>query len=170
VSDIRRGETLDAATSTDLFQQGSRASLDGVRTGEKDFISITVRVRPCGCDAHESVRVSDMVRLSPAQLAPTHTFRRYVTPDSHNLCGIREGAVHQQRFRSYLGHVVNGLPDKTSLRSPTMARPSVCWDSLQTGVIFESAEAGAPVATLPDAGYPLRRVGVVHAASSVQPR
>ncbi len=86
-----------------------------------------------------------------------------VTPDAHIFVASREGAFHSSDSGATWEHVLTGLPDKdiTSI-SYDGSQKRLLATSLQTGVIFESADSGRSWRRGPDAGYPLRRVSVVH--------
>ena len=170
VSDIEIvGERWMAATSNGLYfsKDQGKSWMGGPVQGEKDFISINGKSETVVAATRTKVFMSsdNGATFTQHNLASYVTSIRgvTVTPDSHIFVASREGAFHSGDSGATWEHVVNGLPDKdiTSVSYDGSGKRLLA-TSLQTGVIFESADSGRTWRRGPDAGYPLRRVGVVH--------
>jgi len=158
-----------AATSNGLYfsKDQGKSWMGGPVQGEKDFISINGK----GETVVAATRTKVFVSSDNGATFTQHNLASYVTsirgvtvtPDSHIFVASREGAFHSSDSGATWEHVVNGLPDKdiTSVSYDGSGKRLLA-TSLQTGVIFESADGGRTWRRGPDAGYPLRRVGVVH--------
>lgn len=86
-----------------------------------------------------------------------------VTPEGQILIATREGAYRSTDAGSNWEHVVNGLPDKNiSSVGYDQSNQRLLATSTVTGVVFESRDGGHSWHRGPDAGFPLRRVSVVH--------
>ena len=170
VSDIEIvGDRWMAATSNGLYfsKDQGKTWMGGPVQGEKDFISIYGKGENVVAATRTKVFVSSDNGSSFTQrnLAAYVTNIRGVTltPDSHIFVASREGAFHSSDSGATWEHVVNGLPDKDIASvSYDHSNKRLLATSLQTGVIFESADSGRTWRRGPDAGYPLRRVSVVH--------
>ena len=169
VSDIEIvGERWMAATSNGLYfsKDQGKSWVGGPVQGEKDFVSINGK----GETVVAATRTKVFVSSDNGGTFTQHNLASYVTnirgvtvtPDSHIFVASREGAFHSSDSGATWQHVVNGLPDKdiTSVSYDGSAKRLLA-TSLQTGVIFESADSGRSWRRGPDAGYPLRRVNVV---------
>ena len=169
VSDIEIvGERWMAATSNGLYfsKDQGKSWMGGPVQGEKDFVSINGK----GETVVAATRTKVFVSSDNGGTFTQHNLAAYVTnirgvtvtPDSHIFVASREGAFHSSDSGATWQHVVNGLPDKdiTSVSYDGSGKRLLA-TSLQTGVIFESADSGRSWRRGPDAGYPLRRVNVV---------
>jgi photosystem II stability/assembly factor-like uncharacterized protein len=86
-----------------------------------------------------------------------------ITPDGQILAASREGAFRSADNGVTWQHLINGIPDKNiSSISYDPSTGRLLATSLSTGVIFESRDSGRSWQRGPDAGYPLRRLSVVH--------
>jgi len=101
----------------------------------------------------------------PAVLAsyPINIRNVTVTPDGQVVVATREGVFHSADSGKSWNHVLAGLPDKdiTSVAYDDSHKRLLA-TSGQTGVVFESIDGGSSWQRGPDAGYPLRRISVVH--------
>jgi photosystem II stability/assembly factor-like uncharacterized protein len=170
VSDIEIvGDRWMAATSNGLYfsKDQGKAWMGGPVEGEKDFVSIHGKGETVVAATRTKVFVSNDNGASFTQ----HNLASYVTnirgvtvtPDSHIFVASREGVFHSSDAGATWEHLANGLPDKdiTSVSYDHSGKRLLA-TSLQTGVIFESADSGRSWRRGPDSGYPLRRVSVVH--------
>jgi len=170
VSDIEIvGERWMAATSNGLYfsKDQGKSWMGGPVQGEKDFVSINGK----GETVVAATRTKVFMSSDNGATFTQHNLASYVTsirgvtvtPDSHIFVASREGAFHSGDSGSTWEHVVNGLPDKdiTSVSYDGSGKRLLA-TSLQTGVVFESADSGRTWRRGPDAGFPLRRVSVVH--------
>jgi photosystem II stability/assembly factor-like uncharacterized protein len=86
-----------------------------------------------------------------------------ITSDGQILVAAREGAFRSPNAGAGWEHMQNGLPDK-NISSITYDENGkrLLATSTETGVVFESADAGHTWTRGPDTGYPLRHISVVH--------
>jgi photosystem II stability/assembly factor-like uncharacterized protein len=86
-----------------------------------------------------------------------------VTPDAQILVAAREGAYLSSDVGATWQHILNGLPDKNiSSIAYDGSGKRLLATSTVTGVVFESQDGGRNWSRGPDAGYPLRRVSILH--------
>src|SRR4029077_3205231 len=86
-----------------------------------------------------------------------------VTADGQIMVASREGAFRSPNAGAGWEHMQNGLPDKniSSINYDENGKRLLA-TSTETGVVFESVDAGHTWTRGPDTGYPLRNISVVH--------
>jgi photosystem II stability/assembly factor-like uncharacterized protein len=170
VSDLEIvGDRWMAATTNGVYisKDQGKAWIGGPVQGEKDFVSIASNGEAIVAATRTKVFISkdNGATFEPRSLASYVTNIRgvTVTPDSQIFLASREGAFHSSDAGATWEHVLTGLPDKdiTSISYDKGSRRMLA-TSLQTGVVFQSADNGRTWQRGPDSGYPLRRVSVVH--------
>ncbi|MFY9791397.1 MAG: YCF48-related protein, partial [Candidatus Sulfotelmatobacter sp.] len=157
------------ATSAGLFTSKDHGKIwmGGPVEGEKDFVAVQAQDGLVVAATRSKVLVSqDEGKIwQPAVLAsyPINIRNVTVTPDGQVLVATREGVFHSTDSGKSWNHVLTGLPDKdiTSVAYDGSHKRLLA-TSGQTGVVFESTDGGSSWQRGPDAGYPLRRISVVH--------
>ena len=157
------------ATSAGLFTSKDHGKIwmGGPVEGEKDFVAVQAQDALVVAATRSKVLVSqDEGKIwQPAVLAsyPINIRNVTVTPDGQVLVATREGVFHSTDSGKSWNHVLTGLPDKdiTSVAYDGSHKRLLA-TSGQTGVVFESTDGGSSWQRGPDAGYPLRRISVVH--------
>jgi photosystem II stability/assembly factor-like uncharacterized protein len=86
-----------------------------------------------------------------------------ITTDGQIMIAAREGAFRSPNAGAGWEHMQNGLPDKNiSSISYDQNSKRLLATSTETGVVFESTDAGRTWTRGPDTGYPLRHISMVH--------
>ena len=163
------GERWIAATTQGLYisKDQGKIWMGGPVQGQQDFVAVRASAGTIAAVTRTALVLSQDSGSSWAQhsLASKVTAIRGValTPDAQILVASREGAFHSADGGATWEHVLTGLPDKDIT--------SISWDgsgrrllatTYQTGVIFESVDGGRTWQRGPDAGFPLRRVSMMH--------
>jgi len=163
------GSQWIAATTSGLYfsKDNGKVWMGGPVMGEKEFVSVHSHKGLIAAAARTKVYTS----TDNGATFIEHGMQQYVTsirgvtvtPDSKIFVASREGAFQSSDSGVNWSHVLTGLPDKdiTSVSFDASGNRLLA-TSLQTGVIFESTDGGRSWQRGPDAGYPLRRVSVVH--------
>jgi photosystem II stability/assembly factor-like uncharacterized protein len=161
--------TWMAATSAGLFTSSNQGKSwsGGPVMGKQDFISVQADGKLIALATHSNVLVSkdSGVSWQDSSLSSHVTSIRGVTitTDGQIMVAAREGAFRSPNAGSGWEHMQNGLPDKNiSSISYDENSKRLLATSTETGVVFESADGGQTWTRGPDAGYPLRRISVVH--------
>jgi photosystem II stability/assembly factor-like uncharacterized protein len=162
------GDRWMAATTNGLYfsKDSGKVWMGGPVDGEKEFLSVSAKGERVVAASRTKIFLSDDGGMSfkPCSLASYVTNIRGVTVTSDGIfVASREGAFHSSDSGASWEHVLTGLPDKdiTSITYDSAGKRMLA-TSLQTGVIFESADGGRNWQRGPDSGYPLRRVSIVH--------
>jgi photosystem II stability/assembly factor-like uncharacterized protein len=158
-----------AATSAGLFtssNQGKNWS-GGPVMGERDFISVQADGKLIALATRSNVLVSkdSGVTWQDSSLSSYVSGIRGVTltTDGQIMVAAREGAFRSPNAGAGWEHMQNGLPDKNiSSISYDENNKRLLATSTETGVVFESQDAGHTWTRGPDTGYPLRHISVVH--------
>jgi photosystem II stability/assembly factor-like uncharacterized protein len=157
-----------AATSAGLFSSADQGKSwsGGPVLGKSDFVSVQANGDLLAAATRTDVLFSKdngaSWRQTPTASYMTSIRDVAVTPEGQILVASREGA-----FRSSDGatwqHLASGLPDK-DINSITYDDGSrrLLATSTATSVVFVSRDGGRTWRRGPDAGYPLRRISVVH--------
>jgi len=158
-----------AATSNGLYisTNDGKTWSGGPVLGKNDLISAQVKAQLLVAATRMFVLVSldggaNWQQTSPAPYISS--IREVaITPDGQILAASREGAFLSSDNGVTWEHLINGIPDKNISSIDYDAQGNrLLATSLATGVIFESRDDGRSWQRGPDAGYPLRRLGVVH--------
>jgi photosystem II stability/assembly factor-like uncharacterized protein len=158
-----------AATNSGLFTSSNdgKSWTGGPVMGKQEFTAVQARDGMIVAATRTNVLVSDDNGGTWKQgtLASYVTSIRNIaiTPDSQIIVASREGAFRSSDAGNTWEHMVNGLPDK-NISSVSFDRQSkrLLATSTETGVVFESKDAGRSWKRGPDSGYPLRQISVVH--------
>jgi photosystem II stability/assembly factor-like uncharacterized protein len=161
--------TWMAATSAGLYtstNQGKSWS-GGPVTGKQDFVSVQSNGNLIALATRSSVLVStdDGKSWQESSLSSYVSSIRgvTVTPEGQIMFASREGAFRSPNAGGGWEHMQNGLPDKNiSSISYDQTNKRLLATSTETGVVFESMDAGHTWTRGPDTGYPLRNIHVVH--------
>jgi photosystem II stability/assembly factor-like uncharacterized protein len=161
--------TWMAATSAGLFtstNQGKSWS-GGPVLGKQDFVSVQASGNLIAVATRSSVLVSkdDGKTWQDSSLSSYVSSIRgvTVTSDGQIMFASREGAFRSPNGGGGWEHMQNGLPDKNiSSISYDEDGKRLLATSTETGVVFESMDAGHSWTRGPDTGYPLRHISVVH--------
>jgi photosystem II stability/assembly factor-like uncharacterized protein len=157
-----------AATSGGLFSSTNEGKSwsGGPVLGKQDLISVQASGDLLVAATRIAVLLSNDGGAAWTQATlPSYLTIRGVTltPDGKILVAAREGAYRSPDSGATWEHVLNGLPDKNiSSISYDEGSKLLLATSTTTGVVFESDNGGRSWHRGPDAGYALRRIGVVH--------
>ena len=165
--DVLPGRWL-AATSAGLLisTDDGRSWSGGPVLGKQDLVS----VRGNGDLVVAATRMAVLLSADAGTSWTQATLPSYltirgvtVTPDAQILIAAREGAYLSSDVGATWRHILNGLPDK-NISSVTYDENGkrLLATSTVTGVVFESHDGGRKWSRGPDAGYPLRRVSILH--------
>jgi photosystem II stability/assembly factor-like uncharacterized protein len=158
-----------AATSAGLFtstNQGKSWS-GGPVMGKQDFVSVQANGSLIALATRSNVLVSkdDGKTWENSSLSSYVSSIRgvTVTADGQIMFASREGAFRSPNAGAGWEHMQNGLPDKNiSSISYDQDSKRLLATSTETGVVFESNDAGQTWTRGPDTGYPLRHISMVH--------
>jgi photosystem II stability/assembly factor-like uncharacterized protein len=158
-----------AATSAGLFtstNQGKSWS-GGPVMGKQDFVSVQANGNLIALATRSNVLVSkdDGKTWEDSSLSSYVSSIHGVTVTSEGtiMFASREGAFRSPNAGAGWEHMQNGLPDKNiSSISYDQDSKRLLATSTETGVVFESDDAGHTWTRGPDTGYPLRHISVVH--------
>jgi photosystem II stability/assembly factor-like uncharacterized protein len=158
-----------AATSAGLFtssNQGKNWS-GGPVMGKQDFVSVQANGNLIAIATRSNVLVSkdDGKTWQDSSLSSYVSSIRGVTitSDGEIMFASREGAFRSPNGGGGWEHMQNGLPDKNiSSITYDQSNKRLLATSTETGVVFESVDAGHSWTRGPDTGYPLRHISVVH--------
>ena len=161
--------TWMAATSAGLYtstNQGKSWS-GGPVMGKQDFVSVQSNGSLIALATRSSVLVStdDGKSWQDSSLSSYVSSIRgvTVTPEGQIMFASREGAFRSPNAGGGWEHMQNGLPDKNiSSISYDRSNKRLLATSTETGVVFESMDAGQTWTRGPDTGYPLRNINIVH--------
>ncbi len=161
--------TWMAATSAGLYtstNQGKSWS-GGPVMGKQDFVSVQSNGSLIALATRSSVLVStdDGKSWQDSSLSSYVSSIRgvTVTPEGQIMFASREGAFRSPNAGGGWEHMQNGLPDKNiSSISYDHSHKRLLATSTETGVVFESMDAGHTWTRGPDTGYPLRNISIVH--------
>jgi len=160
--------TWMAATSAGFFtstNQGKSWS-GGPVMGKQDFVSVQPNGNLIALATRSNVLVSkdDGKTWQDSSLSSYVSSIRGVTiADGQIMFASREGAFRSPNAGAGWEHMQNGLPDKNiSSISYDEDGKRLLATSTETGVVFESVDAGHTWTRGPDTGYPLRHISVVH--------
>jgi photosystem II stability/assembly factor-like uncharacterized protein len=160
--------TWMAATSAGFFtstNQGKSWS-GGPVMGKQDFVSVQPNGNLIALATRSNVLVSkdDGKTWQDSSLSSYVSSIRGVTiADGQIMFASREGAFRSPNAGAGWEHMQNGLPDKNiSSISYDQDGKRLLATSTETGVVFESVDAGHTWTRGPDTGYPLRHISVVH--------
>jgi photosystem II stability/assembly factor-like uncharacterized protein len=170
VSDIEITPTAwMAATSAGLFTSSNQGKSwsGGAVMGKQDFVSVRSNGNLIALATRSSVLVSkdNGATWQDSSLSSSVTSIRGVTitSDGQIMFASREGAFRSPNAGAGWEHMQNGLPDKNiSSISYDQNNKRLLATSTETGVVFESQDAGHTWTRGPDTGYPLRQISVVH--------
>ncbi|HWY56127.1 MAG TPA: YCF48-related protein [Terriglobales bacterium] len=161
--------TWMAATSAGLFTSSNQGKSwsGGPVLGKQDFVSVQANGNLIALATRSSVLVSkdDGKTWQDSSLSSYVSSIRGVTitADGQIMFASREGAFRSPNAGSGWEHMQNGLPDKNiSSISYDQNNNRLLATSTETGVVFESVDAGQSWTRGPDTGYPLRHISVVH--------
>jgi photosystem II stability/assembly factor-like uncharacterized protein len=160
--------TWMAATSEGLFTSSNQGKSwnGGPVMGKQDFVAVKADGSLIAVATRSNILVSKDAgttwqesRLS----ASVSSIRNITISDGLILVASREGAFRSPNGGAGWEHMQNGLPDK-NISSITYDQNNkrLLATSTETGVVFESQDAGQTWTRGPDTGYPLRNVSVVH--------
>ena len=135
--------------------------------GKQDFISIQADGKLSALATRSNVLLSkdSGATWQDSSLSSYVSGIRGVTinTDGQIMVASREGAFRSPNAGAGWEHMQNGLPDKNiSSISYDQSSKRLLATSTETGVVFESADAGNTWTRGPDTGYPLRHISVVH--------
>jgi len=158
-----------AATSAGLFTSSNQGKSwsGGPVMGKQDFVSVQSNGSLIALATRSNVLVSkdDGATWQDSSMSSYVSSIRdvIVTADGQIMFASREGAFRSPNAGSGWEHMQNGLPDK-NISSISYAQNSkqLLATSTETGVVFESQDAGHTWTRGPDTGYPLRHISVVH--------
>jgi photosystem II stability/assembly factor-like uncharacterized protein len=160
--------TWMAATSAGLFTSSNQGKSwsGGAVMGKQDFVSLKADGNLIALATRSTVLVSKDggSTWQDSGLSSSVTSIRGVTIwDGQIMFASREGAFRSPNGGAGWEHMQNGLPDKNiSSISYDQNNKRLLATSTETGVVFESQDAGHTWTRGPDTGYPLRQVSVVH--------
>jgi len=161
--------TWMAATSAGLFTSSNQGKSwsGGPVLGKQDFVSVQANGNLIALATRSNVLVSkdDGKTWQDSNLASYVSSIRglTVTSDGQIMFASREGAFRSPNAGAGWEHMQNGLPDKNiSSISYDQSNNRLLATSTETGVVFESADAGNTWTRGPDTGFPLRHISVVH--------
>ena len=158
-----------AATSAGFYTSSNQGKSwsGGPVMGKQDFVSVQSNGNLIALATRSSVLVSTDEGKSwqDSSLSSYVSSIRgvTVTPDGQIMFASREGAFRSPNAGGGWEHMQNGLPDKNiSSISYDHSNKRLLATSTETGVVFESVDAGHTWTRGPDTGYPLRNIHVVH--------
>jgi len=158
-----------AATSAGFYSSSNQGKSwsGGPVMGKQDFVSVQSNGKLIALATRSSVLVStdDGKSWQDSSLSSYVSSIRgvTVTPDGQIMFASREGAFRSPNAGGGWEHMQNGLPDKNiSSISYDHSNKRLLATSTETGVVFESVDAGHTWTRGPDTGYPLRNIHVVH--------
>jgi photosystem II stability/assembly factor-like uncharacterized protein len=170
VSDIEITPTAwMAATSAGLYTSSNQGKswTGGPVMGKQDFVSVQSNGNLIAVATHSNVLASkdggSTWQDSPLASNVSGIRSVTVTSDGQIMVAAREGAFRSPNGGAGWEHMQNGIPDKNiSSISYDEHGKRLLATSTETGVVFESADAGHTWTRGPDTGYPLRHISVVH--------
>jgi photosystem II stability/assembly factor-like uncharacterized protein len=170
VSDIEITPTAwMAATSAGLYTSSNQGKswTGGPVMGKQDFVSVQSNGSLIAVATHSNVLASkdggSTWQDSPLASNVSGIRSVTVTSDGQIMVAAREGAFRSPNGGAGWEHMQNGIPDKNiSSISYDDHGKRLLATSTETGVVFESADAGHTWTRGPDTGYPLRHISVVH--------
>jgi photosystem II stability/assembly factor-like uncharacterized protein len=158
-----------AATSAGLFTSSNQGKSwsGGPVMGKQDFVSVQANGNLIAIATRSNVLVSkdDGKTWQDSSLSSYVSSIRGVTitSDGEIMFASREGAFRSPNGGGGWEHMQNGLPDKNiSSITYDQSNKRLLATSTETGVVFESVDAGHSWTRGPDTGYPLRHISVVH--------
>ena len=158
-----------AATSAGFYTSSNQGKSwsGGPVMGKQDFVSVQSNGNLIALATRSSVLVStgDGKSWQDSSLSSYVSSIRgvTVTPEGQIMFASREGAFRSPNAGGGWEHMQNGLPDKNiSSISYDHTNKRLLATSTETGVVFESMDAGHTWTRGPDTGYPLRNINVVH--------
>jgi photosystem II stability/assembly factor-like uncharacterized protein len=158
-----------AATSAGLFTSSNQGKSwsGGPVMGKQDFVSVQASGNLIALATRSNVLVSkdDGKTWQDSSLSSYVSSIRGVTitSDGQIMFASREGAFRSPNGGGGWEHMQNGLPDKNiSSITYDQSNKRLLATSTETGVVFESVDAGHTWTRGPDTGYPLRHISVVH--------
>jgi len=160
--------TWMAATSAGFFTSANQGKSwsGGPVMGKQDFVSVQANGNLIALATRSNVLVSkdEGKTWQDSSLSSYVSSIRGVTiADEQIMFASREGAFRSPNAGSGWEHMQNGLPDKNiSSISYDQTNKRLLATSTETGVVFESVDAGQTWTRGPDTGYPLRHISVVH--------
>jgi photosystem II stability/assembly factor-like uncharacterized protein len=161
--------TWMAATSAGFYTSSNQGKSwsGGPVMGKQDFVSVQSNGNLIVLATRSSVLVStdDGKSWQDSSLSSYVSSIRgvTVTPEGQIMFASREGAFRSPNAGGGWEHMQNGLPDKNiSSISYDHSNKRLLATSTETGVVFESMDAGQTWTRGPDTGYPLRNIHVVH--------
>jgi photosystem II stability/assembly factor-like uncharacterized protein len=161
--------TWMAATSAGFYTSSNQGKSwsGGPVMGKQDFVSVQSNGNLIALATRSSVLVStdDGKSWQDSSLSSYVSSIRgvTVTPEGQIMFASREGAFRSPNAGGGWEHMQNGLPDKNiSSISYDHSNKRLLATSTETGVVFESMDAGHSWTRGPDTGYPLRNINVVH--------
>jgi photosystem II stability/assembly factor-like uncharacterized protein len=161
--------TWMAATSAGLFTSSNQGKSwsGGAVMGKQDFVSVQADGTLVALATRSNVLVSkdSGATWQESSLSSYVSGIRGVTITSEGqiMVASREGAFRSPNAGAGWEHMQNGLPDKNiSSISYDQNNKRLLATSTETGVVFESEDAGHTWTRGPDTGYPLRQISVVH--------
>jgi photosystem II stability/assembly factor-like uncharacterized protein len=161
--------TWMAATSAGFYTSSNQGKSwsGGPVMGKQDFVSVQSNGNLVALATRSSVLVStdDGKSWQDSSLSSYVSSIRgvTVTPEGQIMFASREGAFRSPNAGGGWEHMQNGLPDKNiSSISYDHGNKRLLATSTETGVVFESMDAGQTWTRGPDTGYPLRNIHVVH--------
>src|ERR1700674_943957 len=158
-----------AATSAGLFTSSNQGKSwsGGPVMGERDFISVRADGKLIALATRSNVLVSKDSGATwhdsslSSYVSGIHGVT--ITSDAQIMVASREGAFRSPNAGAGWEHMQNGLPGKNiSSISYDENSKHLLATSTETGVVFESEDAGHTWTRGPDSGYPLRHISVVH--------
>jgi photosystem II stability/assembly factor-like uncharacterized protein len=161
--------TWMAATSAGLFTSSNQGKSwsGGPVMGKQDFVSVRSDGKLIALATRSNVLVSkdNGATWQDSSLSSYVTSIRglTITSDGQIMFASREGGFRSPNAGAGWEHMQNGLPDKNiSSISYDQNSKRLLATSTETGVVFESQDAGHTWTRGPDTGYPLRQISVVH--------
>src|SRR6202140_2021945 len=161
--------TWMAATSAGFYTSSNQGKSwsGGPVLGKQDFVSVQSNGNLIALATRSNVLVSTDEGKSwqdSSMSSYVSSIRGVtVTPDGQIMFASREGAFRSPNAGGGWEHMQNGLPDKNiSSISYDHSNKRLLATSTETGVVFESVDAGHTWTRGPDTGYPLRNINVVH--------
>src|SRR6202035_1968704 len=161
--------TWMAATSAGFYTSSNQGKSwsGGPVLGKQDFVSVQSNGNLIALATRSNVLVSTDEGKSwqdSSMSSYVSSIRGVtVTPEGQIMFASREGAFRSPNAGGGWEHMQNGLPDKNiSSISYDHSNKRLLATSTETGVVFESVDAGHTWTRGPDTGYPLRNIHVVH--------
>jgi photosystem II stability/assembly factor-like uncharacterized protein len=158
-----------AATSAGFFTSSNQGKSwsGGPVMGKQDFVSVQDDGKLIALATRSNVLLSkdSGTTWQDSSLSSSVSSIRgiTITTDGQIMVAAREGAFRSPNAGGGWEHMQNGLPDKNiSSISYDENSKRLLATSTETGVVFESNDAGRTWTRGPDTGYPLRHISVVH--------